>query len=243
MKLYFRASASSTNRAAASAFASSPYLAITCTPTGNPPSAMRGNVDAGTPISVQSRLKRASPVEPSPLAPRPALKSQQHVESSKILSSAFARGRAMRAPRHNRPEACPCFRRASRAATAPWRRNFAIFPGQRLMRLEFLHGRLMRHASAKFPAAPGPNRRSCPFRRLCAIRSASSPPASGAPAKSWVTTPMRGVGARPAAAIPSGPSSPQALRESDAGGEQPDSIQRPGKAFHADRRQQPERTA
>src|SRR6267143_2784917 len=52
-----RLSACSTNRAAASASASAPYLAITCTPTGNSPSAMSaGTLTQGTPISVHSRL-------------------------------------------------------------------------------------------------------------------------------------------------------------------------------------------
>ena len=54
---YVRFNACSTNRAAANASASAPYLAITCTPTGNPPSAMSaGTLTQGTPISVHRRL-------------------------------------------------------------------------------------------------------------------------------------------------------------------------------------------
>ena len=56
-RFHHRLSACSTNRAAASAAASAPYLAITCTPTGNPPSAMcAGTLTQGTPISVHRRL-------------------------------------------------------------------------------------------------------------------------------------------------------------------------------------------
>lgn len=57
-----RAKARSTKPAAASARASSPKGAITCTPSGGP-SPGTGTVTQGTPRSVQSRLKRESPVE------------------------------------------------------------------------------------------------------------------------------------------------------------------------------------
>ena len=69
---HIRAKAASTKRAASNAPASSPNRAMTCPPTGNPPSAVvAGMLTQGTPIRVQSLLKRVSPVEANPFGAAP----------------------------------------------------------------------------------------------------------------------------------------------------------------------------
>src|SRR5258708_33325101 len=88
--LSYRAKASSTNRAAASAPASLPNRAITCTPTGNPPSAMiAGTLTQETPIRVQSRLNRGSPVEANPFGGAPGAEKVSNMSmSSKMPANA-----------------------------------------------------------------------------------------------------------------------------------------------------------
>ena len=74
-----------------------------------------------------------------------------------------------------------------------------------------------------------------------AIRSASAPVWSGAPAKSWVTMPIRGVGIVGLRQQfgPAGHRRKPAREILDAGREQPDGVERPRITLHADRRQHP----
>ena len=125
------ASASSTNRAAASASASAPYRAITCTPTGR--SAVRdqrGNIDAG------HAHQRPQPVVTGVAGRVQSLgrsarrrQGQQHIDLVEYFRQrSAARGSRRPWPRHSRPVSRPCSRRAGRAAAAPSRRNSRGIP-------------------------------------------------------------------------------------------------------------------
>ncbi len=105
--------------------------AITCTPTGNPPSAtVAGTLTQGVPIKVQSRLKRGSPVEASPFGAAPGAENVSNTSTSSNISANACRARfAIRARLvvSGRRDARG-FRRACRATAAAWRRNSRDIP-------------------------------------------------------------------------------------------------------------------
>src|SRR3954447_1773208 len=73
----------STNAAAASASASRPNGAITCTPTGMPCAFSRpGTLAQGVPMSVHTRLKRAFPVLPKPSGAAPGAENVRSTSAS-----------------------------------------------------------------------------------------------------------------------------------------------------------------